>query len=165
MPKPGMLYGEGRVALHAGISDQGRAADRWLLDSARMTWRAKLHLHLLLDLFSQAREKAEAEAIAVFGDNLKDLLLAAPAGARTVMGLDPGIRTGVKVAVVDRTGKLVATDTIYPHEPRKQWDAVAACAGQAVHAARRGADRHRQRHRLARDRQAGRRSDRQASRN
>lgn len=118
----GHLYGDGRVALHAGVSDQGRAADRWLLDSCRMTWRAKLHLHLLLDLFSQAREKAEAEAIAIFGDNLKDLLLAAPAGARTVMGLDPGIRTGVKVAVVDRTGKLVATDTIYPHEPRKQWD-------------------------------------------
>lgn len=118
----GHLYGDGRVALHAGVSDQGRAADRWLLDSCRMTWRAKLHLHLLLDLFGQAREKAEAEAIAIFGDNLKDLLLAAPAGARTVMGLDPGIRTGVKVAVVDRTGKLVATDTIYPHEPRKQWD-------------------------------------------
>ncbi|MEO6518677.1 MAG: Tex family protein [Pseudoxanthomonas sp.] len=118
----GHLYGDGRVALHAGISDQGRAADRWLLDSARMTWRAKLHLHLLLDLFSQAREKAEAEAIAIFGDNLKDLLLAAPAGARTVMGLDPGIRTGVKVVVVDGTGKLVANDTIYPHEPRKQWE-------------------------------------------
>ena len=118
----GHLYGDGRVALHAGISDKGRAADRWLLDSARMTWRAKLHLHLLLDLFSQAREKAEAEAIAIFGENLKDLLLAAPAGARTVMGLDPGIRTGVKVVVVDRTGKLVANDTIYPHEPRKQWD-------------------------------------------
>ena len=118
----GHLYGDGRVALHAGVSEQGRAADRWLLDSARMTWRAKLHLHLLLDLFSQAREKAEAEAIAIFGDNLKDLLLAAPAGARTVMGLDPGIRTGVKVVVVDRTGKLVANDTIYPHEPRKQWD-------------------------------------------
>ncbi|HEX7804220.1 MAG TPA: Tex family protein [Pseudoxanthomonas sp.] len=118
----GHLYGDGRVALHAGVGDQGRAADRWLLDSCRMTWRAKLHLHLLLDLFGQAREKAEAEAIAIFGDNLKDLLLAAPAGARTVMGLDPGIRTGVKVAVVDRTGKLVATDTIYPHEPRKQWD-------------------------------------------
>jgi protein Tex len=118
----GHLYADGRVALHAGVGDQGRAADRWLLDSCRMTWRAKLHLHLLLDLFGQAREKAEAEAIAIFGDNLKDLLLAAPAGARTVMGLDPGIRTGVKVAVVDRTGKLVATDTIYPHEPRKQWD-------------------------------------------
>ena len=118
----GHLYADGRVALHAGISDKGRAADRWLLDSARMTWRAKLHLHLLLDLFGQAREKAEAEAIAVFGDNLKDLLLAAPAGPRAVLGLDPGIRTGCKIAVVDATGKVVATDTIYPHEPRKQWD-------------------------------------------
>src|SRR5690606_1897284 len=85
-------------------------------------WRAKIHLHLLLDLFNQAREKAEAEAIAVFGDNLKDLLLAAPAGPKAVLGLDPGLRTGVKVAVVDPTGKLVATDTIYPHEPRRQWD-------------------------------------------
>ncbi len=118
----GHRYAEGRVALRAGVSDRGCAADRWLLDSARMTWRAKLHLHLLLDLFSQAREKAEAQAIAIFGDNLKDLLLAAPAGARTVMGLDPGIRTGVKVVVVDRTGKLLAHDTVYPHEPRKQWD-------------------------------------------
>ena len=88
----------------------------------RLTWRAKIHLHLLLDLFNQAREKAEAEAIAVFGDNLKDLLLAAPAGPKAVLGLDPGLRTGVKVAVVDATGKLVATDTIYPHEPRRQWD-------------------------------------------
>ncbi len=95
-----------------------RAADRWLLDACRLTWRAKLHTHLLLDLFNQAREKAEAEAIAVFGDNLKDLLLAAPAGPKTVLGLDPGIRTGCKIAVVDATGKLVATDTIYPHEPR-----------------------------------------------
>jgi len=76
----------------------------------------------LLDLFNQAREKAEAEAIAVFGDNLKDLLLAAPAGPKTVLGLDPGIRTGCKIAVVDATGKLVATDTIYPHEPRRQWE-------------------------------------------
>ncbi|UJB20999.1 Tex family protein [Lysobacter gummosus] len=118
----GHAYGEGRVALNAGISDQGRAADRWLLDACRLTWRAKLHLHLLLDLFGQAREKAEAEAIDVFGDNLKDLLLAAPAGPRAVLGLDPGLRTGVKVAVVDATGKFVAHDTIYPHEPRKQWD-------------------------------------------
>src|SRR5437764_14946916 len=75
-----------------------------------------------MDLCVQAREKAEAAAIAVFGDNLKDLLLAAPAGQRAVLGLDPGLRTGVKVAVVDRTGKVVATDTIYPHEPRRQWD-------------------------------------------
>ncbi|HZF97916.1 MAG TPA: Tex family protein, partial [Pseudoxanthomonas sp.] len=118
----GHLYADGRVAHHAGVRAAGRTADRWLLDSCRMTWRAKLHLHLLLDLFGQAREKAEAEAIAVFGDNLKDLLLAAPAGPRVVLGLDPGIRTGVKVAVVDATGKLLATDTVYPHEPRRQWD-------------------------------------------
>ena len=118
----GHAYAEGRVARHAGVGDRGRAADRWLLDACRLTWRAKLHMHLLLDLFNQAREKAEAEAIAVFGDNLKDLLLAAPAGPRTVLGLDPGIRTGCKIAVVDATGKLVATETIYPHEPRRQWD-------------------------------------------
>lgn len=118
----GHQYAEGRVARKAGIADHGRAADRWLLDACRLTWRAKLHTHLLLDLFNQAREKAEAEAIAVFGDNLKDLLLAAPAGAKTVLGLDPGIRTGCKIAVVDATGKLVATDTIYPHEPRRQWE-------------------------------------------
>ncbi|MGH8055401.1 MAG: Tex family protein [Stenotrophomonas sp.] len=118
----GHQYGEGRVALKAGIADKGRAADRWLLDACRLTWRAKLHMHLLLDLFNQAREKAEAEAIAVFGDNLKDLLLAAPAGPKAVLGLDPGIRTGCKIAVVDATGKLVATDTIYPHEPRRQWE-------------------------------------------
>lgn len=118
----GHVYAEGRVAFKAGIRDAGRPGDRWLLDACRLTWRAKLHMHLLLDLFNQAREKAEAEAIAVFGDNLKDLLLAAPAGPKTVLGLDPGIRTGCKIAVVDATGKLVATDTIYPHEPRRQWD-------------------------------------------
>ena len=118
----GNLYAEGRIARHAGIDDRGRPADAWLRNAVRLTWRAKIHLHLLLDLFNQAREKAEAEAIAVFGDNLKDLLLAAPAGPKAVLGLDPGLRTGVKVAVVDATGKLVATDTIYPHEPRRQWD-------------------------------------------
>ncbi|MFT3762343.1 MAG: Tex family protein [Pseudoxanthomonas sp.] len=118
----GHAVAEGRVAHHAGVSAQGRAADKWLLDACRLTWRAKLHMHLLLDLFNQAREKAEAEAIAVFGDNLKDLLLAAPAGPKAVLGLDPGLRTGVKVAVVDATGKLVDTATIYPHEPRRQWD-------------------------------------------
>lgn len=118
----GHQYCEGRVALAAGVANQNRAADAWLLAACRLTWRAKLHMHLLLDLFNQAREKAEAEAIAVFGDNLKDLLLAAPAGQRTVLGLDPGIRTGCKIAVVDATGKLVATETIYPHEPKRQWD-------------------------------------------
>jgi len=118
----GHQEGEGRVAAHAGILDRGRAADAWLRETVRLTWRVKLHLHLTLDLFGRVREGAEDEAIRVFGDNLKDLMLAAPAGAKTVMGLDPGIRTGVKVAVVDATGKLLATDTIYPHEPRKQWN-------------------------------------------
>ncbi|KZC16925.1 RNA-binding transcriptional accessory protein [Rhodanobacter sp. FW510-R12] len=118
----GHAEGEGRVAAHAGILDRGRAADAWLREAVRLTWRVKLHLHLTLDLFGRVREGAEDEAIRVFGDNLKDLMLAAPAGAKTVMGLDPGIRTGCKVAVVDATGKLLATDTIYPHEPRRQWN-------------------------------------------
>lgn len=118
----GHQYAEGRVAFNAGIANKERPADRWLLDACRLTWRAKLHMHLLLDLFNQAREKAEAEAITVFGDNLKDLMLAAPAGPKAVLGLDPGIRTGCKIAVVDATGKLLATDTVYPHEPRRQWE-------------------------------------------
>jgi uncharacterized protein len=118
----GHAEGEGRVAARADIHNRGRAADAWLRETVRLTWRVKLHLHLTLDLFGRVREGAEDEAIRVFGDNLKDLMLAAPAGARTVMGLDPGIRTGVKVAVVDATGKLLATDVIYPHEPRKQWN-------------------------------------------
>ena len=118
----GHAEGESRVAAHAGIFNRGRPADAWLRETVRLTWRVKLHLHLTLDLFGRVREGAEDEAIRVFGENLKDLLLAAPAGARTVMGLDPGIRTGVKVAVVDATGKLLATDTVYPHEPRRQWD-------------------------------------------
>jgi len=125
----GNAYAEGRIARHAGIAAQSRAADAWLLNACRLAWRAKIHLHLMIDLFGKAREKAEAEAITVFGDNLKDLLLAAPAGPKVVLGLDPGIRTGCKVAVVDATGKLVATDTIYPHEPRRQWD-------QSLHALR-----------------------------
>ena len=126
----GHQYAEGRIALHAGIDARGRAADTWLRNAVRLAWRAKIHMHLLLDLFNQSREKAEGEAIAVFGDNLKDLLLAAPAGPKAVLGLDPGLRTGVKVAVVDATGKLVATDTIYPHEPRRQWDQSLATLKQ-----------------------------------
>ncbi|HEU4773375.1 MAG TPA: Tex family protein [Lysobacter sp.] len=118
----GHAQAEARIAHHAGVANRNRPADAWLLNACRLTWKAKLHLHLLLDLFGQAREKAEAEAIAVFGDNLKDLLLAAPAGPKAVLGLDPGLRTGVKVAVVDATGKLVETDTIFPHQPRNQWD-------------------------------------------
>ena len=122
----GHAEAEGRVAQHFSIADRGRAADRWLLETARKAWRLRIHVHLGLDLLGRAREAAEAEAIRIFGDNLKDLLMAAPAGARTVMGLDPGIRTGVKVAVVDGTGKLLATDVIHPHEPRNQWDASIA---------------------------------------
>ncbi len=119
----GHAEAEGRIAVHVGIADRGRAADRWLLDTVRQTWRVKLHLHLTVDRFAHARAVAEDEAIRIFGDNLKDLLMAAPAGPRVVMGLDPGIRTGVKVAVVDATGKLLDTATVYPHEPRRQWDA------------------------------------------
>ena len=118
----GHAVAEGRVARHAGFDDRGRPGDAWLAATARLTWRVKLHLSLTLDLFARAREAAEDAAITVFGDNLKDLLLAAPAGPKAVMGLDPGIRTGVKVAVVDATGKVVDTATIYPHEPRRQWN-------------------------------------------
>jgi len=121
-PEQGNAYAEGRIARHAGIAAQGRPADAWLLNACRLAWRAKIHLHLMIDLFGKAREKAEAEAIDVFGDNLKDLMLAAPAGPKVVLGLDPGIRTGCKLAIVDATGKLLATETIYPHEPRRQWD-------------------------------------------
>ena len=117
---------EGRVAVHFDVAARGRPADTWLVETCRQVWRVKLHLQLTLDLFGRAREAAEDEAIRVFGSNMKDLLLAAPAGARVVMGLDPGIRTGVKVAIVDATGKLLVTHTIYPHEPRNQWDASIA---------------------------------------
>jgi uncharacterized protein len=117
---------EGMVALHFGLRDEGRAADRWLLESARWTWMVKLSLSLEFELMNQLRERAEAEAIRVFARNLRDLLLAAPAGPRVTIGLDPGIRTGVKVAVVDRTGKLVDTATVYPHEPRRDWDGSIA---------------------------------------
>ena len=113
---------EGRIAKHAGITDQGRPADRWLADTVRWTWRVKVFMHLELDLMNALRERAEEEAIRVFASNLHDLLLAAPAGPRATMGLDPGLRTGVKVAVVDATGKLLDTATIYPHEPRRDWD-------------------------------------------
>lgn len=126
----GHAEGEGRVAARAGIVNQGRPADAWLRETVRLTWRVKLHLHLTLDLFGRVRENAEDEAIRVFGENLKDLLLAAPAGTKTVMGLDPGIRTGCKLAIVDATGKLLAYDTIYPHEPRNQWDQSIARIAQ-----------------------------------
>jgi protein Tex len=117
---------ERMIAAHAGIADRGRPADRWLLDTARWAWKTKIGLHVELDLLSELRERAEDEAIRVFGRNLHDLLLAAPAGARATMGLDPGIRTGVKVAVVDATGKLLDTATVYPHQPRNDWDGSIA---------------------------------------
>ncbi|MFR9804587.1 Tex family protein [Pseudonocardia sp. RS010] len=110
------------IAAHVGISDQGRPADRWLNDVVRWTWRTRILLHLGIDIRVRLRTAAEEGAIGVFASNLRDLLLAAPAGTRATMGLDPGLRTGVKVAVVDGTGKVVATDTIYPHEPRKDWN-------------------------------------------
>ncbi|MBT0571300.1 RNA-binding transcriptional accessory protein [Curvibacter sp. CHRR-16] len=113
---------EGRIALKLGWSHQGRAADDLLRKCVAWTWKVKLSLSTERDLFTRLREEAEKVAIKVFGDNLRDLLLAAPAGPRVVMGLDPGIRTGVKVAVVDATGKLVDTATVYPHEPKRDWE-------------------------------------------
>jgi uncharacterized protein len=117
---------QGAIARTFGIADQGRPADRWLLDTVRYAWKIKLFTKLDLDLKQRLREAAEEEAIRVFSRNLKDLLLAAPAGPRATMGLDPGLRTGVKVAVVDATGKLLDTATIYPHVPRKDWDGSIA---------------------------------------
>ena len=113
---------EDSIAAHFGIADAGRPADRWLLDTVRLAWRARLVLSLELELMNRVRDSAEAEAIKVFADNLHDLLLAAPAGPRPTLGLDPGLRTGTKVAIVDATGKLVETTTIYPHVPRNEWD-------------------------------------------
>jgi len=110
------------IAKHFDISDQGRPADKWLLDSVRWAWKIKIFSHLDIELKMRLKEMAEAEAINVFADNLRDLLLAAPAGAKATMGLDPGIRTGVKVAVVDTTGKLLDHATIYPHQPKNEWD-------------------------------------------
>lgn len=109
---------EQMIADAAGIVNNGRPADKWLSDVCRWTWKVKIGLHVELDLMSELRDKAEEEAIKVFARNLKDLLLAAPAGPRATLGLDPGIRTGVKVAVVDATGKLIDTVTIYPFQPR-----------------------------------------------
>ncbi len=122
-PEPGKpSLAEGKIALHLRWSHQGRAADDLIRKCVTWAWRVKLSLSTERDLFARLRESAEAVAIKVFADNLRDLLLAAPAGPRVVMGLDPGIRTGVKVAVVDTTGKLVTTSTVYPHEPRRDWD-------------------------------------------
>ena len=113
---------ERRIAGRAGIENRQRPADAWLAETVRWTWKVKMMSSLELDIEQKLREQAEVEAIRVFGSNVKDLMLAAPAGQRVTMGLDPGIRTGVKVAVVDGTGKLLDTATIYPHEPRNDWD-------------------------------------------
>lgn len=118
--------GEAMISRHFGIANQNRPADKWLSDVCRWCWRVKVQPHIENELLTQLRETAETEAIRVFARNLNDLLLAAPAGPKAVIGLDPGLRTGVKVAVVDRTGKVLATDTIYPHEPRRDWDGSIA---------------------------------------
>ena len=121
-----------RIAARFKVRDEGRPADAWLRETVRWAWSVKISLHLELELMSALRERAEEEAIRVFASNLKNLLLAAPAGPRATMGLDPGLRTGVKVAVVDATGKLLDTATIYPHEPRRDWDgALSTLAGLA----------------------------------
>ncbi len=114
--------GESMIAHRFGIKNEDRPADKWLQDTVRWTWRVKLAMHIDLELKKRLREQGELEAIKVFASNLKDLLLAAPAGPRATLGLDPGLRTGVKVAVVDNTGKVVDHATIYPHQPKNQWD-------------------------------------------
>ena len=113
---------ENRIAARFGVSNKGRPADKWLADTVRWAWRVKVFMHLETELMTGLRERSEAEAINVFARNLKDLLLAAPAGPRATMGLDPGLRTGVKVAVVDATGKVVDTTAIFPHQPRNDWE-------------------------------------------
>jgi uncharacterized protein len=119
-----------KIMQRFAISDQGRAGDRWLVETARWAWRTKIQVHLNIDLRMRLWTAAEAEAVRVFASNLRDLLLAAPAGARVTMGLDPGFRSGVKVAVVDATGKVVDTTAVYPHEPRKRWDEALATLGK-----------------------------------
>ncbi len=124
---------EQMLAKHWGIQHQGRPADDWLAQVVSWAWRIKVLLHLSGDLMFNLREKAEAEAIRVFSMNLKDLLLAAPAGAKATLGLDPGLRTGVKIAVVDNTGQYLDQGTIYPHAPKNQWDASIATLAALCH--------------------------------
>ncbi|WP_344176931.1 Tex family protein [Kribbella lupini] len=128
---------ETTIARKVGIENQGRPGDKWLIDTVRWAWRTKILVHLGIDLRMRLRQTAEDEAVRVFAANLRDLLLAAPAGTRATMGLDPGFRTGVKVAVVDATGKVTATGVIYPHVPQNQWDKsiaqlAALCAAHQV---------------------------------
>ena len=128
--KPGLA--EGRIARHLGWSHAARPADELIRKTVAWTWKVKLSLSLERDLFARLREETEAVAIKVFADNVRDLLLAAPAGKRVVMGLDPGIRTGVKVAVVSDTGKVLDTATVYPHEPRNDWEGALHGLGRLV---------------------------------
>ncbi|WP_190159377.1 Tex family protein [Streptomyces litmocidini] len=121
-PTEGPSSYEGIVASRFGVADRGRPGDKWLRDTVRWAWRTRILVHLGIDLRLRLRTAAEDEAVRVFAANLRDLLLAAPAGTRATLGLDPGFRTGVKVAVVDATGKVVATDTIHPHVPANKWD-------------------------------------------
>jgi uncharacterized protein len=122
----GLSRYEQAIAARFSIEDRARPADRWLVDTVRWAWRTRILLHLGIDLRMRLRQAAEQEAVRVFAANLRDLLLAAPAGARSTMGLDPGYRTGVKVAVIDATGKVVATATVYPHVPQRRWDEALA---------------------------------------
>jgi len=121
-----------RIMRAFGISDQGRPGDKWLADTVRWAWRTKIIIMLSIDLRLRLWTAAEEEAVRVFASNLRDLLLAAPAGARATLGLDPGFRSGVKVAVIDATGKVVATSTIYPHEPQRRWDEALAIVARLV---------------------------------
>ncbi|GAA4813230.1 Tex family protein [Streptomyces ziwulingensis] len=125
-PTEGRSSYEAVVASRFGIADRGRPGDKWLVDTVRWAWRTRLLVHLGIDLRLRLRTAAEDEAVNVFAANLRDLLLAAPAGTRATLGLDPGFRTGVKVAVVDATGKVVATDVIHPHVPANRWDEAIA---------------------------------------
>ncbi|WP_424639261.1 Tex family protein [Embleya sp. AB8] len=127
---------ERAIAHTFGVANRDRPADKWLADTVRWAWRTRILVHLGIDLRGRLRQAAEDEAVRVFAANLRDLLLAAPAGTRATMGLDPGLRTGVKVAVTDDTGKVVATETIYPHEPRRRWDESIATLAQLAAAHR-----------------------------
>ncbi|MGW9080558.1 Tex family protein [Streptomyces kronopolitis] len=125
---------EESIAHRFGVADRGRPADKWLKDTVRWAWRTRVQVHLGIDLRLRLRQAAEDEAVRVFASNLRDLLLAAPAGTRATMGLDPGFRTGVKVAVVDATGKVAATETVYPHVPQQKWDAALATLAELARA-------------------------------
>jgi uncharacterized protein len=119
-----------KIMQRFAISDRGRPGDRWLAETARWAWRTKILVHLNIDLRMRLWTLAETEAVRVFASNLRDLLLAAPAGARVTMGLDPGFRSGVKVAIVDATGRVVATTAVFPHEPQRRWDEALAALGR-----------------------------------